>query len=649
MPPKGSINFYHMVQRLGTGIFRCTPGPKGRVTYANKATVRFFGFKDDAVDRVFVKDLFVDPGAFQTFCRDARETGRVTGLEARLKGPGRKRFWGAMFAVAVRDRQGRPKEIDVVVHDITLQKTVEQELIESKELFQTIFDNTAAAIFVTDTEDRVVAWNPFMEKLLGWNREELFNKPMAELYPPQEWERIRGLGSSRQGLPVNTESRIYKRGGRLLDVSVSLSRLKDVQGRSIGLIGIMQDITERKLAHELLIQSKLAAEEANKAKSMFLASMSHEVRTPMNAILGMIDLTLETSLSEEQKDNLMVAKEAADNLLGLLNDILDLSKVESGRITLENIEFHLPNVVRSICKGFAVVARDKGLEVSLEVAEGTPDIIEGDPVRLRQILTNLINNAIKFTSKGGILVRIQPYPEDASGETLLFSVKDDGIGIPEDRQDKVFDVFTQADDSTTRRFGGTGLGLAICKRLVEMMGGQIWVESQVAKGSTFFFTARFRVVEQDHRSYVRPPKGVDRRWTIEELVRARRGVRVLLAEDNLVNQKITTRILEKQGLEVATVVNGKEAVEKLHQEKYDIVLMDSQMPEMDGLEATRIIRDNERHTGRHIPIIALTARAMEDDRKRCLEAGMDGYVAKPIDRKKLFEEIINCLEGESHE
>jgi len=400
----------------------------------------------------------------------------------------------------------------------------------------------------------------------------------------------------------------------------------------------MQDITQQKRFQDMLVQSKLTAEEANSAKSLFLANMSHEVRTPMNAIMGMLDLTLDTELKKEQQDNLNVAKDAANNLLGLLNDILDLSRVEAGKITLEIIDFHLPNVVRSMCKGLSVIAKDKDLGIEVIIHPKVPELIVGDPVRLRQILVNLINNAIKFTDKGVINVEIKLSAQKGNIVTLMFSVIDQGIGIPEDNQAKVFEVFTQADDSTNRRFGGTGLGLAICKRLTEMMGGRIWVESEEGKGSAFNFTGEFKVVDESQlTSQVYGADSLEDQ--AESFAENLKDIRVLLAEDNIVNQKISARMLEKQGCKVATVDNGQEVIERINKEDFDVILMDAQMPILDGLEATKIIRQNEQDTGKHIPIIALTARAMQEDRKKCLEVGMDGYVAKPIDRKKLFEEI----------
>ena len=694
------------------------------------------------------------------FKKQLLEESKLSRFEARMKGTQKTSFWCSISATLVKDRIGKTKYIDLCIADISSRKRYEKELVESKELFQTVFNNTAAAIMVTDKNEKLVAWNPYAEQLLDMEAADLFNRPLKELYPAKEWRRMRSSRVGRSGIKTNVETQMFKKDGSILDVSVSVSVLKDTDGNMIGSIGIirditaakaaerkiresenkiriildnsaasitltdeeerivswnpytenllgmkkkdlylkhistlypkeewekiraqnirktgskhhletkivkktgeevdvdlsvnmltdedkkitgsvgiMQDITQQKRAQEMLIQAKQAAEEANSAKSLFLANMSHEVRTPINTVIGMIDLTLDLTLDQEQRDNLEVAKDASVNLLSLLNDILDLSRVEAGKISLEDIEFHLHNVAHSVTKGMSVLAKKKNLETILKVHDDVPKIVEGDPVRIRQVIVNLINNAIKFTHKGSITTEIKVASRSKDQVMLLFSVIDQGIGIPKSKQDKIFDIFAQADDSTTRRFGGTGLGLAISKRLVEMMGGRIWVESEEGKGSAFNFTANFKTVKESALSSV---QGEAEDIDDEDLLEQLNGIKILLAEDNIVNQKIAVKILEKQGWAVQAVDNGQDAVDKVLHDNFDVVLMDANMPILDGLEATRLIRENEQKTGKHVPIIALTARAMQEDKNRCLDAGMDGYVTKPIDRQELFQTI----------
>ncbi len=750
----------HLIDNLHIGICRTSYGPNAKFLFVNAVFLKMFGFQQEEVTQTYLSTLFPSDVEYNSFCRQIKSLGFLKNFEIRLKNKKKNFLWCSLSATLGKDERTDKHYIDLTIEDISKRKEFEKNLIESKELFRTVFNNTAAAITVTDKNERIIAWNPYAEKLLGLDKEIFFNKPVKELYPPQEWKRLRSFNIRESGTKTDIETQAFHKDGTLLDVNVSISVLKDIEGNVIGAIGIMRDITSQKIAEkrikdserkirvildnsaagitlidkeekiiswnkyaeimlemneadlynrpvkslypqeewlkirkanirklggkkhietkvmtkngnildidlsinilkdsneeiigsvgimqditeqkkfqEMLIQAKLAAEQANSTKSLFLSNMSHEIRTPMNAIMGMIDLTLDTALTEEQRDNLNVAKDATDNLLRLINDILDLSKAEAGKIVLENIEFNLHNVLKNVTKGLGVIARDKSLEIELEIDESVPETLSGDPVRLRQVLINLINNGMKFTSKGKVGTKVAVETMLKRNNVLLhFEVWDEGIGIPKDKHEAVFELFSQAETSTTRKFGGTGLGLAICKRLVEMMGGRIWIDSEVGQGSTFHFTAEFELMLDG------TGEGPKRHAPIvpEELVKDLKGVRVILSEDNLVNQKITVKMLEKKEMIVDTAVNGKEVIELLEKAPYDIVLMDCQMPEMNGFEATEAIRKDEETTGKHIPIIALTARAMHEDKQKCIDAGMDGYVAKPIDRQKLFHEI----------
>jgi CheY-like chemotaxis protein len=386
-----------------------------------------------------------------------------------------------------------------------------------------------------------------------------------------------------------------------------------------------------------LLRARDAAEAGNRAKSEFLANMSHEIRTPMAGVLGMIDLVLSTGITQQQKEYLDIAKESAGSLLLLLNEILDLSKIEAKRLELTPGAFSIRESVEGAVRLFAVRAQEKGLALTTTVAEDVPDLLVGDALRIRQILLNLVGNAIKFTDSGSVAVRLMV--QSRTGSTILVRVEvaDTGIGIPADKHELVFDRFWQADGSMSRRHMGSGLGLTISAHLVDLMGGGIGLRSEDGRGSTFFFTLPLElanVSKGDSHSESETDATVSAHQQL-----ASHGLRVLLAEDNAVNQKLAALLLKREGHRVTVVGDGSAAVRAVTEDSFDVVLMDLQMPLMDGFEATAAIRAAEEDTGRHVRIVALTAHAMKEDGERCLKAGMDDYLTKPIDPARLREAL----------
>lgn len=527
-------------------------------------------------------------------------------------------------------------------------------------LLRELLDYLPDSIYFKDRESRFVRINRALadrfgvhdpEKAIGKTDADYFSEEHAQQALADEQELLR----SGSAMMYKEEKETWPDGHVTWAATTKLP-LRDEQGSIVGTFGISRDITRRRQAEEDLRQAKIAAEAASRAKSVFLANMSHEIRTPMNAVIGMTELVLGTDLTDEQREYLSMVLESGELLLAIINDILDFSKVEAGKLELERIPFNLRDSLGDTLKSLSLRAHDKALQLACEIHRDTPQMLLGDPIRLRQVIVNLVGNAIKFTDEGEVLVRVVPAPRapGTEGIELRFVISDTGVGIPENKRNAIFAAFEQADSSVTRKYGGTGLGLAISSRLVELMGGRIAVSSEPGQGSTFEFTARFGAAEEeswkvkagpayDALGFARGRAQRDDSRTASVEPCPITPLTILLAEDSLVNQKLAIGLLERTGHCVVVADNGAEAVAAYESRPFDLVLMDVQMPEMDGLDATRAIREAEKKTGRHVPIAAMTAHAMQGDRERCLAAGMDDYIAKPVRAKVLFETIARLL------
>jgi PAS domain S-box-containing protein len=549
------------------------------------------------------------------------------------------RFPAVVSVTALRDAQGAIIGYLLIGTDNTARKLVEaeqkkldQRLRDQQFYTRSLIESNIDAIMTTDPFGIITDINKQMEALTGCTRDELIGAPFKDYFTdPERAEAAIKLVLSQKKV-TDFELTACARDGKQTVVSYNATTFYDRNRTLQGVFAAARDITERKQVEAELKQAKALAESASRTKSDFLASMSHEIRTPMNAIMGIADLLAKTVLTPEQDKYVQIFRRAGDNLLNLINDILDLSKVESSQLELERTGFSLNDLLEKVTEIVAGRAQEKGLALLFDIAPDVPPDLVGDPTRLRQVLLNLVGNAIKFTESGEVSLRVTSERDARVPTALRFTVSDTGIGIPSEKLSRVFERFTQADSSTTRRFGGSGLGLTISKRLVELMGGRVWAESQVGQGSVFGFAVPFEIWATANRPAV-APVGAGPESPLPAL-------RILLAEDSPDNCIITVAYLEDTPYRVEIAETGAIACEKFTTGHYDLVLMDRQMPVMDGLTATRRIRAWEQANHRPpIPIIALTASALKGDREMCLAAGCTAFLTKPIKQEVLLQAI----------
>jgi two-component system sensor histidine kinase/response regulator len=757
---------------------------QGAITFANAAAVDMLRTGETILGRSFYEFIEEQQRAGVSAHIDRQREGAegVQRFTQKFRcGDGRD-LWAMASAVALRDGNGKYSGTLAMMTDISALKTAEQTTREGEMRWNLALEASSQGVFDVDCKTNMIYSSPRLKEILGYSEQDDTTDDSAwqkRIHPADRDWVASTLGDYLAGRSsiFSIEYRLKFDDGKEKWVSARGKAAFDVDGRPIRMVGAVQEVTDRKLEELELCRAKEAAESASRAKSEFLANMSHEIRTPLNGVIGMTELALDTELTAEQREYLQTIELSATTLLTVINDILDFSKIEAGRVELEAIDFNLRDCFEETLKTVAVRAAEKELELLCDIAPDVPQWVNGDAVRLRQIVLNLVGNAIKFTRQGevGLHVRAETGADPVC--TLRVTVSDTGIGIPHDKQKIVFDPFTQLDASTTRNYGGTGLGLTISSRLVSLMGGRIWVESETGKGSQFHFTVQVRpavrstpsettvaadtlrnlrvLVVDDNSTNRRILQDILTRWSVEttavetgeralsellsarernqpyqivltdmqmpgmdgfrlveeirrdpglagmaimmlssahhggfadkchrlgitsylfkpvrktellsalqrvnghetaiaklssvtvlEATRSRAGFNILLAEDNRVNQAVATQMLEKMGHSITVANTGTEVLSQLAAGSFDLVLMDVQMPEMDGIEATRRIRNEESSTGAHIPIIAITAHAMKGDRERCLEAGMDGYISKPINKTALLSVIGDAM------
>ena len=552
------------------------------------------------------------------------------------------RFPGAVTVTTLRDSSNTVIGYLLIGTDNTERKQAEDRLRWTEEGFRLMVESVAdCAIVQLEPLGTVLSWNNGAQRITGYSAEEIIGQHFSRFYLPADIDRRipqRDLDTAAARGRFEDEGWGVRKNGSTFWANSVYTAIRDSHGTLRGFARLTRDLTERKQVEQDLNHARDEALQASRTKSEFLANMSHEIRTPMNGVIGMTEVLQDTPLTQTQRYAVETIRFSGQSLLTIINDILDFSKIEAGMLRLDIVDLDVRQVLERIVDLFAEPAADKALALDLQVDAGVPAVLRGDPGRLYQVLTNLVANAVKFTEQGGIELRVTLERDSATDALIRFTVRDSGIGVPPEVQPRLFQPFMQADGTTTRKYGGSGLGLAISKQLAEVMGGQMGMDSEPGKGSSFWFTVRFEksvATAQPVAMTALPPAAPPKPAVVSA---SRRIRRVLVAEDNPVNQRVARYQLHQLGLTVDVVGDGRKAVEALQNKRYDLVLMDCQMPVLDGYAAAAEIRASE-GSGPPIWIIAMTAHAMGGDREKCLAAGMDDYLAKPVVKQALREAL----------
>lgn len=608
---------------------------------------RITGFTREEVIGKPVTVIYSSPDDQKIMLKELLANGKVEEYRIDLKSKAGSGAEVVVNSTLMHDVDGNPVNILGILHDVTETKAAIRSQQHSEDKFKAIAQSTQDAILMMNEKGLISFINKAGMMMFGYTEIEMLGANLHELIaPPQYLSSFRkGFESFKTtgngfvvGRTLEIEGRRKNGSDFPVELSISATRMND----NWYSIGIIRDITERRRVERDIVEASEAAENASRTKSEFLANMSHEIRTPLNSILGATDLLSETDLDSEQMKLIEMMHSSGESLLALINDILDISRIEAGKVTLEEISFNLNNLLKKICDTLSVRCSQKNLSLTFELQPEIPDILIGDPNKLRQIFVNLIGNAIKFTETGGITVSVENIVTSENSSSLRFSVSDTGIGIPSSKLESIFYTFTQADASVTRNFGGTGLGLAISKKLVNLMHGDIFVESKAGEGTTFSFTAKFGI----------PEKGVENTENVsqnnkEEGTTELGSLSILLVDDSPDNRFLINAFLKRESCSIVEAVNGSIAVELFPTKVWDVILMDMQMPVMDGYQATKIIREIEEERGiDHTPIVALTAHSINTEVKKCLDAGCDVHLAKPVNKATLLK-LINDITSHS--